>query len=916
MTRTDQSSVPAQSPPDDAPGSTEARVASPSVISRLGTGAARRWPATLLLLAVVLAIGGVAFGPGLDREGFPPVNTPIVLVTGAYFVDDAEQVDADVVAPLEQQILNVDGVVSTQTTSQAATFLIVVELDDAISSDDGVARLVAADIDVPQAAQIDYRPLAAASFLGEYEMLVSVVGEPGVSPEDLQAKAQPIAAALEVEDAIAEAEVRDLITDAIDPATGQTSERLTQFTRVALDQTGYRPAIAIGVKQAEDSDLDVLALSDRVQQVLDQTPLDQGFAAQITADFAVGVRSQLSSLAQNLGTGLLAVALVSLLLIGWRVSVVTAAFMGIVMAGALALLWGLGFSLNTITLFGLILTLGLLVDDAIVISESIDAHRDEPDPTEDDPRLGVISTALSRVGSASLAGTLTTVVVFSPMLFIGGILGEFIRPIPTAVIATLLASFLFSILFIPLAARFFLLRGGPGRNPVVRGMRAVARQNGRLAAYPSGNGLKGHVVGALLGLLSLVAVGVGGALAGGLGFSIFPSGSDAISLTVGAEFPPGTTIEQAQDLADQIDEVVIDVLGQDLVRSQYTRGNERVIETFIDLTPIGRGTTAPEFVEQINEGVEDVEGARISVAQVENGPPVEEFPFAAQIDVTDQTADAGRQLAADIAEDLQGQQVDVGSDSVAITQAIVSTDGVIARTEGTQYVEVRAAYADTDSLTSLLTTTQQDVQDRFGPELAQRGLPTDALRFDFGFESENQENFAALGTVGVIALLLMLVLIAVQFRSVVQSLLIFLAIPFSFLGVFTLLTATDNPLSFLVAVGFIALIGVAVNNTILLVEAANRARDDGASAAEAIREAVERRFRPLVATTVTTVVGLLPLALSDPFWESLGFTLIGGLVSSTLLVLISFPVFYLALEAVRTPVRNAVRRRRGRSLIR
>ena len=142
---------------------------------------------------------------------------------------------------------------------------------------------------------------------------------------------------------------------------------------------------------------------------------------------------------------------------------------------------------------------------------------------------------------------------------------------------------------------------------------------------------------------------------------------------------------------------------------------------------------------------------------------------------------------------------------------------------------------------------------------------------------------------GLVASLLMLVVITVQFRSLAQSLLIFLAIPFSFLGVFSILSVTDNPLSFLVTVGFIALIGVAVNNTILLVDAANRARRAGKTAGEAIQEAVTRRFRPLVATTLTTVVGLLPLALSDPFWESLGFTFIGGLVSSTFFVLLAFP---------------------------
>ncbi|MDG2040057.1 MAG: efflux RND transporter permease subunit, partial [Ilumatobacter sp.] len=184
--------------------------------------------------------------------------------------------------------------------------------------------------------------------------------------------------------------------------------------------------------------------------------------------------------------------------------------------------------------------------------------------------------------------------------------------------------------------------------------------------------------------------------------------------------------------------------------------------------------------------------------------------------------------------------------------------------------------------------------------------------FDFGLESVNQDDFAALGVAGLVALVLMLLLIAVQFRSLAQSLLIFMAVPFSFFGVFTALSVTDNPLSFLALVGFIALIGVAVNNSILLVDAANQERRKGATAGEAIGSAVTSRFRPLVATTVTTVVGLYPLSISDPFWESLGFTLMGGLVSSTVLVLVSFPAFYLALEAIRTPARNAVRRRRGR----
>jgi multidrug efflux pump subunit AcrB len=893
-----------------------------SRIADLATTASRHRAITLILLLAVVASGLWAYTVGLDRQGFPPIDTPIVIVQGGY-VDaaggqlvpqSAEAVDADVVLPLTDAFAGVEGVEATSSQAFPGGFAVIVEFEDGTASIDGSARLEALGVTLPPTAQVSYIPVEAASFVGQYDMLASVVGPQGATVQELQAQADKLAAILVTDDAVESAESRALLSEVVDPVTGQSVTATTRFTRVVLEPGGpYRDAVAVGLVQAEGSDLDVLEYSDRIQSLLVATPLADGFEAAITADFATSVRLQLGSLTSNLGTGLLAVALVSLLLIGWRVSLMTAGFMGVVMLGALVGLRFVGFSLNTITLFGLILTLGLLVDDAIVISESIDANRDDPDPEEDDERIGVIRTALARVGSASLSGTLTTVVVFSPLLFIGGILGEFIRPIPTTVIVTLLASFLFSISFIPMIARGFLLGHKTGNNPVVRATRALGAAAGRLAAYPSGNGVKGWIVGTSLALLSVISIGIGGAMAGQLGFSIFPTGKDAVSMLVTADFPAGTTFAQAEAVADEIDRDVMAILGDDLVGAQYTRGNERVIEMFIDLSPIdARDTTAVTFVAQLQEMVNKIPGGRITVAQAENGPPVEDFPFATQLEVSAATAEAGRVLADEIQQFLLGAELKIGSDTITITDALVSTDGAVARADGNRFVEVRAQFDDPASVTALTQQTQQLVEAEFTDRVVAAGLPAEALGFDFGFESDNQEDFAALGVVGLIAVGLMLVLLAVQFRSVAQSLLIFLAIPFSFLGVFTILSATDNPLSFLVAVGFVALIGVAVNNTILLVEAANHARRDGASAAEAIQEAVTRRFRPLVATTLTTVVGLLPLALSDPFWESLGFTLIGGLVSSTFLVLLSFPAYYLALEAVRTPLRNAARRRMGR----
>jgi multidrug efflux pump subunit AcrB len=880
-----------------------------SVITSIAVLATTKWKATAGLLAVVVIAGLSAFTFGLNREGFPPINTPISVVSGTWFVDDATVVDDDLVRPFKEQFERVEGVVSVDSEARPSSFAIIVEFESDIDSATGTQLLVGLGLQAPEGAVVGYNAVNAAKLVGQYDVLVSIIGGPEANPNDLEAQAAALAAYLAADVAIDAADVRSLVTTSIDPSTGAEEQRQTRFTRVAVSSEGYDDAITVGIIRADDADLDVLEFSDRLDVLLssDNAPLAEGYDAFVTADFATGVRSQLSSLTTNLMTGLAAVAIVSLILIGWRVAVLTAGFMGLVTLGSLAGLWGIGFSLNTITLFGLILTLGLIVDDAIVISESIDANKGE----SDEP-VGVIRAAIDRVGSASFAGTLTTVVVFSPMLFVGGILGEFIRPIPTTVIVTLLLSFLFSIVFIPAIARRFLVNDRPIRNPVARIERRLAARAGRLAAYPSGNGPKGWAVGGGLAAFAIVMVMVGGSIAGTLGFSIFPAGKDAVAIAVNSEFPAGTTIEEAELIADEIDAVVLDVLGDDLERSQYLRGNERLTETFIDLSPIGDRPPAPEFVEQIEAGIAGIQGARVTVAPQENGPPVLEFPFAAQIAVDDDTAVAGQALAVEIRDDLIGLELEVGGDTVTVLDAIVSTDGVIARTDGERFIEVRAKY-DSDAVTGNLNATQDYLEGQYPPsELEVSGLAPDALGFDFGLESDNQDDFASLGVAGLVALLLMLLVITVQFRSLAQSLLIFLAIPFSFLGVFSILSVTGNPLSFLVTVGFIALIGVAVNNTILLVDAANRARRAGKTAGEAIQEAITRRFRPLVATTLTTVVGLLPLALSDPFWESLGFTLIGGLVSSTFFVLLTFPAFYLGLEAVRTPVRNLARRRMGK----
>ena len=166
--------------------------------------------------------------------------------------------------------------------------------------------------------------------------------------------------------------------------------------------------------------------------------------------------------------------------------------------------------------------------------------------------------------------------------------------------------------------------------------------------------------------------------------------------------------------------------------------------------------------------------------------------------------------------------------------------------------------------------------------------------FSAGGEYEDQQ--ATFGTLGVILVLAMLAIFAVlvlQFRSLLQPLIVFSAIPLAVTGSFVALWLTGWSFSFFAFVGFISLIGIVVNNSIIMVDYMNQLRDEGKPIAEAIRAGSERRFVPILLTTLTTILGLMPLtAQATSLWSPLGWTIIGGMVSSTLLTLLVVPVLY------------------------
>ncbi len=860
-------------------------------------------PVTALLWAGLVGFGTLAYVSLLPREGFPSISVPISLARGTYFVDDAEVVDRDIAQPLVEALLEYPEIESVDSTSAGNFVTIVATLDDSQTSEDGAELIdqAIAGIDLPDEAEVVAESLDVSKFFERFDLLVGVHGPADADAQSLEDAASTLIPSLLEQPEVAEAEVVELLRSGINPQTGEevvTEARFGQITTEGATDAAnreFRSSVYVGVISA--TDVDALGIRDGVDRGLASAEasevMPEGYEPVVSIDFATAIRQQIGSLQNNVITGLIAVTIIALLLISWRSSIITALFIATVLTTSFGVLYLFGITINTISLFGLIMALGLFVDDAIVITEAIEAFREErSDPIE------VIKHAIKRVGAASISGTVTTVLVFAPMLAISGILGEFIRILPLSVIIALVTSLILSLLFIPIASRFIVLNRP--RSGAVLG-RLEEYLADEIADAANRRGRSGIVTGLLAVALSLAALSVAlFVFLPRLGFNIFPPAKDTTEIQSEYAFPDGTSIEEAKALTSEINAEVLKALGDTLVRGNTYIGNGGRAITQFSLTPIGDREAAPSIIANRLEPLTDDFGeTRVVFNQIGAGPPEALFPF--QVQIQDEDADRLAAAAEAVAVELDGAVIErsQGATSFQVVETNTVLTDVVARRDGLRYVQVEARF-DADDVTTTTASTQEYLEAAFDAErLADLGLSEDALVFDFGLESDNQESFASMGPAFLIALVLMMILLIIQFRSTVQWLLVFLAIPFSLFGVFGGLLVTDNELSFFAMLGLLGLIGIAVNNTILLTDFANQERRAGADRRTAISTAVRRRFRPLVATTLTTVAGLLPLALSDPFWEALGYTIIFGLLSSTFLVLVAFPYFYLSLEWIR-----------------
>lgn len=867
---------------------------------------------TALLWLVLTIFGVVSYTTLLKREGFPSVQIPVTFVSGTYFANDPAKVDSEAAKPLAEIALQQENVSRVETESSDNFFSMAVQYAEDTDPNAAAAALERAVNDsgkLPAGAQVQYDVPYFGATGGDIEQIDLAVSfysrNDGRSAQEISAKAEEAADWLKGKNL---ADVRDVFIKnpfetVVNPATGQPVTVQRTFDRYGVredEQNLFYDSVLIGISAAKGAD--IIKLDERVRDALSELEADeafQGYGTAVSASFAPPIEESISELQKVLLEGLLAVLLVGSLVIAIRASLITVISMISVLAISLGFLYAIGYSLNVITLFALILGLALIVDDTIIMVEAIDVARKR----EKDRRTAV-RVATRKISRAMVAATLTASLSFAPLLFVSGILGSFIRAVPVTIIASLLISLLVALIFIPLFSRFILL----GKKQMGKaGVKEVAAKfEARLAAFIArpmlwarNSGSKKAVIGVLAILVGLGFVAGGVIVARNVVFNIFPPTKDTNGIIVNMNFPPASSIQQSEEIAVNAENLAKEIVGSNFVQaSYYASGTAQTATLRIELTPYGsRDIRSPELVDQLqNKFNAEFRQARVAVGQVDVGPPSSTFVVQLAAD----NREAALKAASDVAAYMSSVELKrIDGTTARLVNATASSPDQYIRTGSQSVVRVTAGF-DADDTSTLVNLAQNAVNDEFDAErLRSYGLSENALSYDLGQESENQKSFNSLVLAFPVLLLTMYILLAFQFRSLLQPLLIFLAIPFSLFGVMIGLDITNNAISFFTLLGFFALIGLSIKNTILLTDYANQARRAGLPAVESAVAALEERFRPLFATSMTAVVALIPLALTSPFWEGLAVVLIFGMLSSTFLVVTVFPYYYLGAEYLR-----------------
>lgn len=775
---------------------------------------------------------------------------------------------------------------------------------------------------------------------------------------------------------------------------------------------------AVNLVVEREEGADVVGSSERVLKLIDEgkgTLYPDDLILYVTFNQADEVANDLADVTGNAISGLIIVIIVLFLFIGFSESLIVAFVIPMALLSALGVLNYIGASLNGLSILGLIVSLGLLVDNAIVIMENVDRMR----------HLGLDRKTASIVGTNQVAlsvfaATMTTIAAFVPLTLIPGVMGDFVKNIPQSVIITIGASFVISLVITPtlcsrylpkekkskLSERFtvrvisvvgvillsgyaFRVDNQVGLISIVAALvfgvamfvkqfylRSSSLENSKLLIW-YGETLR-SILSSRFKRFSLIGLGVVLLIMsmatlplGILNVDMFPE-DDPQSFEISLDAPQGTTLTRMQDITSEVESILIEKNYIESFSVSVGGREKNKASINVELTDkLDRDITGYEIMDQLRENVKLVPGAEIELLFFQPGPSGDSSPISiefkgedmevlketaneylevlrgvndvvspklniqegapqVQITINSNKAKALGLSPASIGQELRSYisgvtattvkwnntEIDVlvklESDEITSTEQlsrlfITLPDGSkIPMSSVAEAVEVdgmgQISHDEFDRVIKLQSSmavgaNSQVILNEFTEKASDLVLPS-GVEMSFGGEAGDiEENFGNLGVSMILAIILVYGILAIQFNSIALPFVVVMTIPMALIGVIFGLLVTGNNFGFYAFMGLVSLVGIAVNDAIVLVDYINYLRGVGHNLVDAIVEAGKTRLIPVFSTTITTCGGILPLAVKSPYYAQLGYSLIFGLMVATVLTLVFIPIFYSLFES-------------------
>ncbi len=1015
---------------------------------------------TVLALLVLILISGSISYITIPKESDPDVAIPIIYVSMSHEGISPEDAERLLVRPMEKELQSIEGVKEMRSNAGEGHASVLLEFDAGFDSDQALQDVrekvdlakgkLPADTDDPSVNEVNValfpvlvvtlagnvpertlltlsrdlqdkieglREVLEAKIAGDRKEVVDIVVESrvldsyGISYEELinfiwRNNKLVAAGALDTGKGRFSVKVPGLLEGAVDVLSlpvKVVEDRVVTFGDVATvrrtfkDPTSFarvngRPAISLEITKRVGEN--VIETIDKVRAIVaeEQATWPQGVEVSFSQDKSKDVKDMLSDLQNNVLSAVLLVMVVIVAVLGLR----TAGLVGVAIPGSfltgILIINSMGLTINIVVLFSLIMAVGMLIDGAIVVTEMADRKM-----IEGMPREQAYAFAANRMSWPITASTATTLAAFMPLLFWPGVIGEFMKYLPITLIATLSASLLMALIFVPTLGELIGKRSPLSDNTLKS---LAAAETGELHEIKGFTGLyirilentlrfPGLILFACFGFLIFVYVIYG---IYGKGVEFFPK-VEPPSAAVNVLARGNLSVHEQDDLVYEVEKRILGLQG---IKTLYSHSGLGIAGGGQDVPPDTIGVIQMEFddwdkrdpadtiLAEIRRRTADIAGVHIETRKQEGGPPGGK-PVQLQIgsrypQLLEPAVIKIRELIdeadgfVDVEDDrpLPGieWQISVDRTKAARFGADITTVGNAIKmvTNGIKVSDYRPDDADEEvDIIVRLPEDQRDlgaldrlrVQTRYGlvpisnfvtsKPAAKQGtisrvdgqrvmtvkadvpegiLPANKVaeiqkwldnnaqldsRLDLKFKGEDEDQREAeafLSKAFLVALFIMAIILVTQFNSFYQAFLILTAVIFSTVGVLLGLLTTGQPFGIVMSgVGVIALAGIVVNNNIVLIDTYNILRAQGMHVKEAILRTAAQRLRPVMLTTITTILGLMPMVLklnidlihrditvgapSTQWWVQLATGVAGGLTFATILTLVLTPCMLL-----------------------